>query len=152
MSEPTASPSVLIVDDDPRIREILVRWLEPAGYRTQQAAHSEAALEAIAGDQPAVAMCDVEMPGPDGLWLVGRLRERYPNIAIVLCTGVSAVPPTISLQAGVVGYVLKPFQRDQLLATVKQAVEWHRAAVAQGDTGAKRDALEEWLRGGERRG
>ena len=143
--------TVLIVDDEERIREILTRWLEPAGYRTVQAAHAHGALEVAASDAPAVALCDIEMPGHDGLWLVARLRERFPHVAIVLATAVDAVPPTISLQAGVVAYVLKPFQRDKLLAAVAEGVAWHKTAVARGDALPHRDPFEEWLRGGQAR-
>ena len=122
--------SVLIVDDEAGIREILRRWLEPAGYSVQQAADAEAALDVLASSVPAAVLCDVDMPGHDGLWLVARVRERFPTVAIVLATAADEVPPAVSLQDGVVGYVLKPFHRQRLLAAVKDAVAWHQAAVA----------------------
>ena len=56
--------SVLIVDDEPRIREFLVRWLAPAGYDTRDAPDAEAAVDASVPD---VVLCDVQMPGRDGL-------------------------------------------------------------------------------------
>ncbi len=141
--------SILIVDDEPRIREILVRWLAPAGYDTREAPDAETALELLTASASDVALCDIQMPGHDGLWLVARLRERFPNVAIVLATAVDTVPPVVSLQKGVVEYLVKPFQRERVIAAVRRAVEWHQAAVARGPERAPAgDPIAEWLDGG----
>lgn len=145
MEEVNSAVAVLIVDDDPYVRDILARWLTAAGYHTSQAEHSRAALDAVASSEPAVAMCDVEMPGPDGVWLIGRLREQFPNVGLVLCTGVDAVSPAVSMQSGVVEYALKPFQRAQVLAAVAKAAEWHATEIARGGPQAPRGGLEAWL-------
>ena len=145
LDESTAAVSVLIVDDDQYVRDILSRWLSAAGYRTQQAEHSRAGLDAMARDEPAVAMCDVEMPGPNGVWLIGQLRQKFPNVGVVLCTGVDSVAPDVSMQGGVVAYVLKPFQRPQVLAAVARAAEWHLAEVARGGPDPPRGGLDAWL-------
>ena len=122
--------SVLIVDDEPRIREILVRFLAPAGYAVNEAADADAALALVAATAPDVLLCDVQMPGHDGLWLVEQLRLRFPAVAIVLATADPNVPPVVSLQGGVVEYLVKPFEREGVLAAVGRAVEWHVAAAA----------------------
>ena len=139
--------SVLIVDDQPSIREILVRMLAPAGYITTQAGDADAALAMIAKAPPAVLFCDIDMPGHDGLWLMEQVRRQFHAVAIVLATGVEIVPASISLQGGVVAYVLKPFDRGQVLAAVRDAVDWHRAAAANGAKPLPaRDPVDEWLR------
>ena len=124
-------PSVLIVDDDVRIQELLLRWLQPAGHVLRFAENSNAALALLAAEQPAVIVCDVHMPGANGLWLADRVRALAPATAIVLATGDVDVPPYESLRPGVVAYVLKPLQRDQFLSAIGAALAWARAAAEQ---------------------
>jgi DNA-binding NtrC family response regulator len=139
--------SVLIVDDEPPMREILRRWLASAGHETREAPDAETALTLLTLGASDVVLCDVTMPGHDGLWLVQRLRERFPTLAVVLVTAVDTVPPTVSLQGGVVEYLVKPLEPGRLLAAVSRAVEWHEAALARGPEHVTTDPLEEWLGG-----
>jgi DNA-binding NtrC family response regulator len=145
MDQSIVALTVLIVDDDKYVRDILARWLTAAGYQTRQAEHARAALEAITNDEPAVAVCDVEMPGPDGVWLIGKVREQFPNVGLVLCTGVDVITTAVTMQDGVVAYVVKPFQRPQVLAAVASAAEWHVAEVARGGPRLQRGGLDTWL-------
>lgn len=137
--------SVLIVDDEPRIREILVRWLTPAGYDVKEAPDADAALAAVAATAPDVVLCDVQMPGHDGLWLVEQLRLSFPAVAIVLATANASVPPVVSMQGGVVEYLIKPFERELVLAAVSHAADWHEAAVARHAGRSPTDPVDEWL-------
>lgn len=116
--------SVLIVDDDARIRELLDRWLAPYGLELRQAVDAKSALSAIAERAPSVILCDVHMPGQDGLWLAERVRAIASTTAIVLATGDSTVSPFDSLRKGVVSYVLKPFRRDQVVSAVEEGIRW----------------------------
>src|SRR5687768_14843580 len=100
--------AVLIVDDERPIRKLLARWLSPEGYVVHEAADAQAAIETLATSAISVALCDRSMPGHDGDWLVAQIRERFPSVAIVLATGDASVPPRVSLQPGVVGYLVKP--------------------------------------------
>lgn len=139
---------ILIVDDEPPMREILVRLVAAAGHDTAEADTAEAAIELMAANPAAVAFCDVEMPGRGGLWLAAEIRKRHPDVAIVLATGVSTVPPAISLRTGVVAYLLKPFGRTEVLAAIDQGLAWHAQAVAgAGPATGGGDALREWLDG-----
>jgi CheY-like chemotaxis protein len=139
--------SVLIVDDQVSFREILVRFLTPDGYSTAQAGDADTALAMMAVTTPAVLFCDIEMPGHDGLWLVAQVRKQFPTVAIVLATSNDAVPASVSLQGGVVAYVLKPFQKEQVLRAVRDASDWHRAAAARGQGQPQaHDPVDEWLR------
>jgi CheY-like chemotaxis protein len=128
------------------MREILVRMLTPAGYSTAEAGDADTALAMIAQTPPAVLFCDVEMPGHDGLWLVAQVRKQFPTVAIVLATSNDAVPASVSLQGGVVAYVLKPFQKEHVLGAAREASAWHRAAAARrpGEPHAH-DPVDEWL-------
>jgi DNA-binding NtrC family response regulator len=138
--------SVLIVDDEVLMREVLVRWLRAAGYGATEAPDATTALDLLAGGEFDVVLVDIEMPGRDGLWLVHRLRERFPTVAIVLATASDTVPPAVSMQEGVVEYLLKPFELERVVAAVKRAVDWRRTvpatpSAADGNT----KTVAEWL-------
>jgi DNA-binding NtrC family response regulator len=140
--------SVLIVDDNAPMREVLARWLKVAGYDTQEAADAEAAVERLDAGGCDVVLCDVIMPGRGGLWLVEHARKTYPTVAMVLATGVESVSPSSSLAENVIGYLVKPFERAAVLAVVGRALAWHETAVQRQDSGDVDDALASWLRGG----
>jgi response regulator RpfG family c-di-GMP phosphodiesterase len=125
--------SVLIVEDEAPVARTMRRWLEPCGHVVRHAASAEEALEEMSADSAAVAVCDVGLPGKDGYWLTGELRERYPETAVVLATGAAEVPATISLRKGVVAYLLKPFGRDELRRAVLDGMTWHDALVTSFD-------------------
>jgi DNA-binding NtrC family response regulator len=138
--------AVLVVDDESRIREFLVRWLTPAGHETREAPDAETALALLNAAPSDVVLCDVDMPGHGGLWLVEQLRERVPPVAIVLATANDTVPPHVSLRGNVVEYLVKPFERERVLAAVNRALDWHRAALAKGAGPAiGPNPIDEWL-------
>jgi response regulator RpfG family c-di-GMP phosphodiesterase len=71
------------------------------------------------------------MPGRDGLWLIGELRKRCPDTAVIMATGVQDVGTAVtSLRHGVIDYLMKPFGRERLREAVRRGLEWHRAALA----------------------
>src|ERR1700757_284132 len=92
---------VLIVDDEEHIREMYQRILEAAGYTVETATNSHEALRLIAATPPAVAICDIHMPGPSGLWLADQIRAQSPHTAMLLATSDSKVPPIENLKKGV---------------------------------------------------
>jgi DNA-binding NtrC family response regulator len=136
--------SVLIVDDESGIREILTRWLSAEGYDIREAPDAETALDEMAKAPADVVMCDVEMPGHGGLWLASELGQRFPATAIVLATAVDSVPPIVSLRPSIVAYIVKPFTPDLVVRAVARGVEWHGVAItkpaASGD-----DCVAKWL-------
>jgi CheY-like chemotaxis protein len=123
---------VLIVDDDEKVRELLRRFLEPAGYEVIEAGSAEEALQRIESAQPSVAFCDVHMAGANGLWLADQIRTFAPSTAIVLATGDTQVPPAESFRAGVVSYLLKPLRGSRVIAAVADGVRWSEDARARG--------------------
>jgi CheY-like chemotaxis protein len=139
--------SILVVDDEPAMREILVRWLKPVGYLITEASNAEAALEILASTPVDVLVSDIQMPGHDGLWLVARVRERFPQVAIVLATADDTVPPSTSLQPAIADYLVKPFTREPVLSAVARGVTWRRAIMARTQPD-RSDVLDEWLNPG----
>jgi YD repeat-containing protein len=118
------SAHILVVDDEPGFRDLLTRILEPAGYEVRTATNAHEALRSIAETPPAVAICDIHMPGPTGIWLASQIREQSPTTAMVLATSDSSVPPTESMRRGIVAYILKPYGRQAVLAAVADAFRW----------------------------
>ena len=140
--------TVLIVDDEEPMREVLSRWLTPEGHEVVEAGDAEAALKVLSAKPVAVALCDRSMPGHDGIWLVEQIRAQHPTVAIILATADDAVPPRVSLQSGVVGYLVKPFKQSLVLDAVRDAITWHNAAAAARKrvTDAP-DPVDAWLKG-----
>lgn len=132
---------VLIVDDENTVRDLMARWLESGGYSVVTASSAEEALDSLETATPAVALCDIRMPGHDGLWLADRIRQRYPETAVIMATGVHDVGPAVqSLRQGVIDYLTKPFGRDRLEEAVTRGLDWHRSAW---DTRRWRESLEQ---------
>ncbi|HET7698520.1 MAG TPA: HD domain-containing phosphohydrolase [Vicinamibacterales bacterium] len=126
---PALPPSVLVVDDEAGIRELIARWLASGGYVVRTAASASEALERVHDSAPAVALCDIRMPGRDGLWLAQQIRHDAPDTAVIMATGVQDVGSAVSsLRQGVVDYLTKPFGRDRLRESVLRGLDWHRAA------------------------
>jgi DNA-binding NtrC family response regulator len=138
--------AILIVDDDPKIREVLARWLAAAGHETREASDAETALPLLTAGQAEVVLCDVAMPGRGGLWLVARAREECPSVAVVLATGLGNVHPSVSLGGNVVDYLIKPFERASVLAAVERGRAWHEAASTKGNRDGD-EPLHTWLAG-----
>ena len=136
--------SVLVVDDENGIRDLMSRWLRLGGYAVASAADADEALDLVKDAPPAVALCDIRMPGHDGLWLADRIRREHPETAVIMATGVHDVSAAVeSLRQGVVDYLTKPFDCDRLRDAVVRGCEWHRSAV---DARQWREALEAEMR------
>jgi DNA-binding NtrC family response regulator len=118
--------SVLIVDDDPAMREMVVSLLEDHGIEASGADSANAALERLRdGDFDAV-LSDVRMPGMGGVELLGEARELRPETPFVLMTAFGSIDSAVeAMRAGAFDYVTKPFKRDELLVTLERAFE-HR--------------------------
>ncbi len=135
--------SVLVVDDELGVRDLLTRWLENIGVSVMTAGNAEEALGHLASLTPAVAVCDIRMPGKDGLWLAARIRQQCPETAVIMATGMQDIGPAVqSLRQGVIDYLTKPFGRARLQEAVSRGIEWHRAAC---DARRWRETLEEEL-------
>lgn len=114
--------SVLVVDDDPDVLDLLESMLEPEGYRCTRAGDAETAAALLEQQDFAVALVDVLLPGDSGLDLVDRALASDPFLAVVMVTGVD--DPSIAelaLQTGAYGYLVKPFAHNQLLVEMSNA-------------------------------
>lgn len=114
--------TVLVVDDERSVRDFLGHWLEGWGYDVVQAASATDALQAMLLKPAPIILCDIRMPGQDGLWLVDRVRATWPTTAIIMATGVDDLQTVMKTQrAGVIDYVTKPFGWELLRQALKRA-------------------------------
>src|ERR1700685_2073185 len=112
--------SVLVVDDEPTIAEVVSRYLERAGYRTRVASDGAQALEGASDPRPALVVLDLMLPRIDGLEVMRRLREQGSDrIAVILLTAKGEESDrVIGLRLGADDYVVKPFSPAELVARV----------------------------------
>jgi DNA-binding response OmpR family regulator len=134
--EDHARGSVLVVDDEPTIAEVVSRYLERAGYRTRIALDGVEAIEAAAGHRPDLVVLDLMLPGIDGLEVMRRLREQdRERIAVILLTAKGEESDrVIGLRLGADDYVVKPFSPAELVARVD-------AVLRRVDTSPGRESL-----------
>jgi len=117
-----AATRVLVVDDDPAIREMLADYLGDHGYEVTQAASGEALRAEMERARPAVVLLDIGLPGEDGLTLARFLRERY-EVGIIMVTGASDVVDRVAgLEVGADDYIAKPFDPRELRARLKSVL------------------------------
>jgi two-component system phosphate regulon response regulator OmpR len=113
---------VLVVDDDPAIREMLADYLGDHGYEVTQAASGAALRAEMERARPAVVLLDLGLPGEDGLTLARFLRERY-EVGIIMVTGASDVVDRVAgLEVGADDYIAKPFDPRELRARLKSVL------------------------------
>jgi two-component system response regulator ResD len=119
-SAPGRSRSVLVVDDEPTIAEVVSRYLQRAGYETQIAHDGAQALAASAQRRPDLVVLDVMLPGTDGLRLMSRLRDQDGrSLGVILLTARGEQADRIAgLRLGADDYVVKPFAPAELVARV----------------------------------
>ena len=116
-------PLVLVVDDDPRLREFMRVNLEMEGYTVREASSAEEALGSIEDQAPELVLLDVVMPGVDGWEMLQRMQERYGSIPVIMFSGqVDANSAGDAEQRGARGFVGKPFDPQQLIERAKQLV------------------------------
>src|ERR1700749_1256570 len=119
---------ILVVDDEEPIREIVAQMLTAAGYLCKEAASGTEALALLtSGEQFELMLSDLMMADLDGIGLLEKTKERYPDMPVVMVTAVHDIWVALAaIRNGAYDYLLKPFEREQLLATVRRALENRR--------------------------
>lgn len=115
--------SVLVVDDDQRVREALVGMLSSAGHRTEHAGSGREALEKLERGRFDLVFTDLSMPEMDGWAVAGEVRRRWPEVKVVLITGHAVSPETVDNNRDLVSEVMfKPICFDDLSSTMSQVL------------------------------
>ena len=126
------NPIVFIVDDDAGVREAIQGLLTAEGWRSESFESPQAFLQAKIGDDPCCLVLDVRMPGVNGLDFQKQLADAKIEIPIIFITGHGDIPMSVrAMKAGAVEFLVKPFQNDDLLAAIRQAVDRDRGARQQ---------------------
>ncbi len=122
---------ILVVDDEEPIREIVASMLGTAGYACKQAASGMEALAVLtSGEEFELMLSDLMMADLDGIGLLERTKEKYPDMPVVMVTAVHDISVALAaIRNGAYDYLLKPFEREQLLNTVSRALENRRLKV-----------------------
>src|SRR5436309_4644516 len=118
------SSDILLVDDDPDLLKLISLRLTSAGYRVRTADSGETALAALAVARPAAVITDLKMPGIDGLALFDAIHRQHPALPVIILTAHGTIPDAVSAtQRGVFGFLTKPFDSQELLHKVAEAVK-----------------------------
>jgi DNA-binding NtrC family response regulator len=116
--------SVLVVDDDGAMREMLASLLEEHGYRVDGSSSADAALEKLRDAEYDAVLSDIRMPGRSGIELVGACREVRPDTPVILMTAFGSIDSAVAaMRSGAADYITKPFQRDAVLVALDRAIE-----------------------------
>ncbi len=128
---PNMPDRILVVDDEEPIREIVASMLGTAGYACKQAASGMEALSVLtSGEEFELMLSDLMMADLDGIGLLERTKEKYPDMPVVMVTAVHDISVALAaIRNGAYDYLLKPFEREQLLNTVSRALENRRLKV-----------------------
>lgn len=130
--------TILIVDDEPGVREVLEEYFTAHGYAAIGAGNASAAKTIAAASAIDLALIDINMPGEDGLSLARHFRERYSGLAIVMLTSAATViDRVVGLEMGADDYVPKPFDPRELMARVKSVLR-RTSAAGRAELGAER--------------
>jgi DNA-binding response OmpR family regulator len=122
--------TVLVVDDEPIVREVVVRYLEREGYRTLEAGNGDLARELVEQHSPGLVVLDVMLPGTDGLELCRWIRARSDLPIIMLTARGEEADRIVGLELGADDYVTKPFSPRELAARVRSVLRRSGAETA----------------------
>ena len=124
---------MLVVDDEPIVREVVIRYLEREGYRTLEAEDGEVARDVLARSSPDIVVLDVMLPGADGLELCRWIRSTSELPVIMLTARGEEADRIVGLELGADDYVTKPFSPRELAARVKTVLRRSDRVVASVD-------------------
>jgi excisionase family DNA binding protein len=118
-----ARPRILVVDDEPSIRDLLAKTLALAEYDVDVAADGRAALDRMRHDVYDLLIADLKMPGIDGLSVIREAKRYKANLPVIIITGYSTESAAIeAVNLGVSGYLTKPFRVPQVLSAAAKAL------------------------------
>ena len=130
MSMIDSRTQVLLIDDDPHLRQALSQTLDLAGLKVSSLTDAHGVAARIERDWPGVVVSDIRMPGIDGLQLLQQLQEQDPELPVLLITGHGDVPLAVqAMRAGAYDFLEKPFASDDLLDSVRRALAVRRLVL-----------------------
>lgn len=126
----SAEERILIVDDEPLVSDIIAKCLEAEEHDCDIADSAEAALGRLKNREYALVVSDINMPGKSGIELLADIKELYPEVAVIMVTAVDDRKVAIqALQLGAFGYVIKPFDLNEMIISVVNALKRRRLTL-----------------------
>jgi putative nucleotidyltransferase with HDIG domain len=125
----TPLTSVLIVDDEPAVRDLISRWVSALGLRPHTAASADEALATLRTQHYDLAVIDVLMPGHDGLWLATEVQREHPHTAVVIATAYTELLDADAERRPIADFLIKPFQRERFAIAVDRGRQWRKEAL-----------------------
>jgi DNA-binding response OmpR family regulator len=128
---------VLVVDDEPVVRQFIAQCLLSWGYAVKDAASADEALDLMVAQPASVVLCDVKMPGHDGFWLAERLCAQWPGTPIVMASGIDDVETVRrSRELGAVDYITKPITPALLRVVLRRVTSGGTETTPMSDDAA----------------
>ncbi len=114
---------LLVIDDEPIVRTSCQKILIPEGYEVKIAENGNEGLEILEKERFNLILLDLKMPGIDGVDVLKIIKERWPEIKVIILTGYSTVETAVTtLRMGAFNFIEKPFTPDKLLKSVEEAI------------------------------
>jgi two-component system NtrC family response regulator len=119
--------TILIVDDEKNYLVVLEALLVDAGYEVITSDNTTEALEITMSHDLDLVITDMRMPGPDGMEFLAQLRSRQPDPPVIMMTAYATVEKAVeAMKRGAFDYITKPFKNEELILTIRKAIEMHR--------------------------
>lgn len=121
---------ILVVDDEETVRNLLQRLLSEAGYEVVTAANGEEALCRVSQGEVNVVLLDIKMPGMSGTEALAKITAEYPDVCVLMVTAVVEVQTAVeTLKLGAYDYITKPFNRDDVIKKLREAITKWKSQV-----------------------
>jgi putative two-component system response regulator len=133
---------ILVVDDEPSVGQVMCDFLEMGGYRSAFATSAEDALSKLSDEPFSLVLSDIQMPGMSGMDLLEIVKEKYPQTAVMIVTGLGDREiASRALRLGAYGYIIKPLDMTKTLIDVENALERHHLTLMSEDYEKSLEAL-----------
>lgn len=133
-SPPLHKPKVLVVDEDPAMRRVMSTRLGAANYTVETVADARAALDACVINRPNLVIADLRMSGTNGLGFLKELKGRWPQLTVIIVTSHGTISEAVqATQCGAFGYLVKPVDKEELLAQVQRATAISSPALTESE-------------------
>jgi len=120
----STTPDILVIEDDPIMREALADWLQAAGYGVRTVPDGSAGLAAVQFAPPRLVVTDIHMPGINGAKVISELKQRCPQVAVIAISGLfdsgRGLGAEAALALGAARALAKPFKRAELLRALAE--------------------------------
>src|SRR5689334_4706926 len=116
--------TILIIDDDRDMCLLLKRFLTRHGYEVLEAYNGKKALEILESTEPSLVMCDFRLEDMEGNVLLGKIKEKYPQMPVIIITGYSDIKIAVEvMKLGAYDYITKPLFPDEIILTIRKALD-----------------------------